>query len=83
MMKKPEGCKTPAAIREEYKFTAHDIAYMQRMASKIDLMLGYYINMTENRTGELAVSGSNCDKLEALTEQLESILTALNETNWR
>lgn len=83
MIKKPEGCKTPNRVCEEYKLTAHDLAYMQRMADKIDLMLGYYINMVENRTGELAVTGNNCDKLQALSEQLEGIKTVLDEINWR
>ena len=80
-MKKAEGCKTPARDREEYALTVGDFRFMEKQVMKVLGMLGYYSNMPENKTGELATK--NTDRLEYLIRQVEDVLTILEEVEWK
>lgn len=82
----PAGCKTPAKDREDYCFTMSDIKFMTAQVEKIDAMLSYYINMPENRTGELAVFFRSEKGYEAylnLTKKIVDVLSVLDDVDWR
>lgn len=69
----PTGCKTPKYDRSEYTLTKADLTFMLKRAKQINDMLGYYINMAENCTGELEARGGNADTLEELYNVISEI----------
>jgi len=79
-MKKPEGCKTPTTDREQYNLTVPDLKFIEKQVMKINAMLSYYVNMPENKTGELATV--NTDRLEYLIQQVDDIKTTLENVSW-
>lgn len=79
-MKKPEGCKTPNRNRDEYALTVPDIKFMEKQALKINRMLKYYVNMPENKTGEL--STRNYDRMDYLMDILDDIVNTLNGVSY-
>lgn len=78
MRRKPAGCKTPNRDAYSYTLTASDIKYMKTTLTKIDDMLMYYVNMPENRTGDLTVLGRNFDKLRELADMLDGIKVSID-----
>lgn len=78
-MKKPIQCKTPTRNQQAYKLTATDIRNITKLIKEADSILAYYINMPENKTGELfADDGSSFD---ALCEAIEDLKTTIDDIN--
>ena len=78
-MKKPIQCKTPTKNQQAYKLTATDIRNITKLVNEANSILAYYINMPENKTGELfADDGSRFD---ALYEAVEDLKTSLDDIN--
>jgi hypothetical protein len=78
-MKKPIQCKTPSRNQMAYKLTATDIRNVTKLINEANSILSYYINMPENKTGELyAEDGSRFD---ALYEAVEGLKNTIDEIN--
>lgn len=78
-MKKPIQCKTPARNQMAYKLTATDIRNLTKLVNEANNILAYYINMPENKTGELfADDGSRFDSLCEAVEDLQTTLGDIN-----
>ena len=70
-MKKPSKCITPKRDRDAYKLTASDLRKLNALLKEANDMLSYYINMPENRTGDLECT--HCDGYESLCETTEDL----------
>ena len=78
-MKKPIQCKIPTRNQQAYKLTATDIRNLTKLVNEANSILAYYINMPENKTGELfADDGSRFD---ALCETIEDLKTTIEDVN--
>lgn len=78
-MKKPIQCKTPTRNQQAYRLTATDIRNITKLVSEANNILAYYINMPENKTGELfANDGSAFDTLCEAVEDLKITLDDIN-----
>ena len=78
-MKKPIQCKTPNRNQQAYRLTASDIRNITKLINEANSILAYYINMPENKTGELyAEDGSRFD---ALCEAVEDLKTTIEDIN--
>lgn len=78
-MKKPIQCKTPSRNQQAYKLTATDIRNITKLINEANSILSYYINMPENKTGELfADDGSRFDALYKAVEDLKVSLDDIN-----
>ena len=78
-MKKPIQCKTPTRNQQAYKLTATDIRNLTKLVNEANSILAYYINMPENKTGELfADDGSRFDTLCEAIEDLKNTLGDVN-----
>lgn len=85
-MSVPQGCKTPKRDRESYDLTVADIRFMIGQANKISKMCSYYVNMPENRTGELSIafnSEKGYNLFEELCRKINDIQTTLEDVEWR
>lgn len=80
MMKKPAKCITPKRDREEYNLTARDMHNLINLVKEANDILAYYINMPENKTGELATTRT--DDLQTLYEQIEDLKTTIDWVTW-
>ena len=78
-MKKPTQCKAPSRNQQAYKLTAPDIRNLTKLVNEANNILAYYINMPENKTGELFADYS--EKFDALYEAVEDLQTTLGEIN--
>lgn len=82
-MKKPIQCKTPTRNQQAYKLTATDIRNLTKLAKEANDILAYYINMPENKTGELvADDGKNFDALCEAVNDLQTTLYDVNLGDW-
>ena len=79
-MKKPSKCVTPKRDRDNYRLTAHDMRSLVALVNEANDILAYYINMPENRTGELTTVQT--DMLEELSAQVEELKTTIDEVVW-
>lgn len=79
MIKKPAKCKTPARDRMEYKLTAADINNLTKLVNDANAILAYYVNMPENKTGELFATYG--DKFDRLCEAIDDLQTTVNDIN--
>lgn len=78
-MKKPIQCKTPTRNQQAYKLTATDLRSLTKLINEANSILAYYINMPENKTGELyADDGSRFDTLYEAVEDLKTSLDDIN-----
>ena len=78
-MKKPMQCKTPTRNQMAYRLTATDIRNITKLVKEADSILAYYINMPENKSGELyAEDGS---RFEELYQAVEDLMTTINDIN--
>ena len=74
-MKKPIYCKTPIRNQQAYELTATDLRNLTKLVKEADSILSYYINMPENKTGELYTDpGKNFDALYEAVEDLKNTL---------
>lgn len=65
--------------QQAYKLTATDIRNITKLVNEANNILAYYINMPENKTGELfADDGSRFD---ALCEAVEDLKVTLDDIN--
>ena len=78
-MKKPLQCKTPSRNQQAYKLTATDIRNLTKLVKEANDILAYYINMPENKTGELVADHS--EKFDSLYEAVEDLKTTLGDIN--
>jgi hypothetical protein len=78
-MKKPIQCKTPTRNQQAYKLTATDIRNITKLVNEANSILAYYINMPENKTGELFAD--NGSRLDTLYEAVEDLKTSLDDIN--
>lgn len=78
-MKKPIQCKTPSRNQMAYKLTATDICNLTKLIKEADSILAYYINMPENKTGELYAEDSS--KFDALCEAIDDLKTTIDDIN--
>lgn len=76
-MKKPTKCVTPKRDREAYTLNAKDIRNLTALIKEANDILAYYVNMPENRTGELEANDSA--KFDALYEAVEDLKLSLGE----
>ena len=76
-MKKPTKCTTPNRDRETYTLTAKDIRSLTLLVKEANDILSYYVNMPENKTGEL--EANHTEKMDALYEAVEDLKTTLDE----
>ena len=74
-MKKPAKCITPKQDRDTYKLTATDLKKLIALVTGANDMLSYYINMPENRTGDLEATYG--ESYELLCETTEDLLHTL------
>lgn len=82
-MKKPIQCKTPTRNQQAYKLTAADIRNLTKLAKEANDILAYYINMPENKTGELVADyGNNFDALCEAVNDLHTTLYDVNLGDW-
>lgn len=80
MMKKPAKCITPKRDREEYNLTSRDMRNLINLVKEANAILAYYINMPENKTGELATTRT--DELKVLSEQIEDLKNTIDYVTW-
>ena len=78
-MKKPIQCKTPARNQQAYKLTATDIRNITKLVKEANDILAWYINMPENKTGELFADDG--DRFDALCEAVEDLKITLDDIN--
>ena len=78
-MKKPIQCKTPTRNQVAYRLTATDLNNLTKLVNEANNILSYYINMPENKTGELRTDQT--DKFDALWEAVEDLKTTLGEVD--
>lgn len=78
-MKKPIQCKTPSRNQQAYKLTATDIRSLAKLVNEANNILAYYINMPENKTGELVAD--HTDSFDALWAAVEDLQTTLGDVN--
>lgn len=78
-MKKPIQCTTPSRNQVAYRLTATDFRNLTKLVNEANNILAYYINMPENKTGELRTDQT--DKHGALLEAVEDLKTTLLEVD--
>ena len=78
-MRKPIQCKTPSRNQQAYKLTATDINNLTKLVNEANAILAYYVNMPENKTGELFATYG--DKFDHLCEAIEDLQTTVNDIN--
>ena len=78
-MKKPIQCKTPERNQVAYRLTATDFRNLTKLVNEANSILAYYINMPENKTGELRTD--QFDKFEALYEAVEDLKNTLGDVD--
>lgn len=78
-MKKPIQCKTPSRNQVAYQLTATDLRNITKLVKEADSILAYYINMPENKTGELRAY--DCAAYDALYEAVEDLKNTIDEIN--
>lgn len=78
-MKKPAKCKTPARDAMAYKLTAADINNLTKLVKEANAILAYYVNMPENRTGELYASDGA--RFDLLCEVVEDLKVSVGDIN--
>ena len=78
-MKKPIQCKTPSRNQMAYKLTATDIRNLTKLINEANSILAYYINMPENKTGELFAEYSS--SFDALCDAAEDLKTTIYDIN--
>lgn len=76
-MKKPAKCITPKKDGESYKLTATDIRNLTSLVKEANNILSYYINMPENKTGELEATDS--EKFDTLYHAVDDLLITLGD----
>lgn len=79
-MKKPAKCITPKRDREQYSLNARDLRNLLALVKEANDILSYYINMPENRTGELVTK--RLDDIDALSELIEDLKNTVDEIRW-
>lgn len=79
--KKPAKCITPKRDRMEYALTARDLKNLLSLVNEANAILSYYVNMPENKTGELGTT--RCDELEVLSQSIEDLKDTIDNVNWR
>ena len=79
-MKKPAKCITPKRNREVYNLTARDLRNLINLVKEANDILAFYVNMPENRTGELATTRT--DELEKLSEQVDELKVNISWVTW-
>lgn len=77
MIKKPIQCKTPSRNQQAYKLTATDLRNITKLVNEANSILSYYINMPENKTGELIAD--DCSRYDTLWEAVEDLKTTLGD----
>lgn len=78
-MKKPIQCNTPSRNQMAYKLTATDIRNLTKLINEANNILAYYINMPENKTGELFASDGS--RFDTLCEAIEDLQTTIGDIN--
>ena len=78
-MKKPVQCKTPTRNQQAYRLTATDIRNITKLVNEANSILAYYINMPENKTGELFADDGT--RFNALYEAVEDLKVTLDDIN--
>ena len=79
-MKKPIKCTTPKRDKEVYSLNARDFRNLTALVKEANDILVYYVNMTENETGELATSRT--DDLMNLVQAVEDLKVTLDGVIW-
>ena len=79
--KKPAKCVTPKRDRYEYTLNARDMKNLFSLVDEANSILSYYVNMPENKTGELAAT--RCDDLEKLAAAIDELKDTIDNVNWR
>lgn len=79
--KKPTKCTTPKRDRYEYSLTSRDLKNLLSLVNEANEILSYYVNMPENKTGELGTT--RCDELEKLSEAIDELKDTIDNVNWR
>lgn len=79
MLKKPTKCKTPARDVMFYKLTAADVNNLTNLVKEANAMLAYYVNMPENKTGELYASDGA--RFDLLCEEIADLQATVNDIN--
>ena len=79
-MKKPAKCTTPKRDRDEYRLTARDMKHLKALVAEANDILAYYVNMPENRTGELATTRT--DDLEELVDMVRDLAATVDNVTW-
>lgn len=79
-MKKPAKCVTPKRDRETYNLNARDLRNLKALVQEANDILSYYINMPENRTGELESTRGN--ELDELQEMITELQVTIDEVNF-
>ena len=80
-MKKPIQCKTPTRNQQAYELTATDLRNITKLVNEANNILAYYINMPENKTGELFADADS--RFDALCEAIEDLKTTVEDvTLW-
>ncbi len=80
-MKKPGKCRVPKRDRYEYSLTAQDLKNLLSLVAEANSILSYYVNMPENKTGELATT--RCDELEALSAAIDELKDTVDNVQWK
>ena len=78
--KKPAKCITPKRIRDQYKLTTRDLRNLISLVKEANDILVYYIDMPENRTGELATTRTG--ELETLSDQIDALKSTIDWVTW-
>ena len=79
--RKPAKCTTPKRDRYEYALNAQDLKNLLSLVNEANGILSYYVNMPENKSGELATT--RCDDLEKLSEAIDELKDTIDNVNWR
>ncbi len=79
--RKPTKCKSPKRDRYEYSLTAQDFKNLLSLVDEANSILSYYVNMPENKTGELTTT--RCDELETLSAAIDELKVTIDDVKWR
>ena len=79
-MKKPVKCVTPKRDRDVYNLNARDLKNLLALITEANDILAYYINMPENKTGDLVTT--RVDDIDKLSEQIEDLQHTVDEVRW-
>lgn len=80
MLNKPAKCVTPKRDREEYNLNARDMRNLISLVKEANDILSYYVNMPENRTGELVTT--RAADLETLSAQITELQATIDWVTW-